>query len=169
MAFRLTHAADYAIRSVMYIASMPEGRPVLRSEVARVEKISPSFMAKLLRLLVRGGVLKSSRGVHGGFILAKEAAEISLLDIIEAMEGPIQLVPCLPDASKCEHSPRCPASSVWEHIQEQMTLVLGDTSVENLISTWRRNGRPVAPVGGARPPQWACAALGTTPVRSERV
>ena len=79
MAFRLTNAADYAIRSMIYIASLPEDQRVLGNEVAEAQKIPTSFMSKVLRSLVRAGMLRSSRGVHGGFSLARPAAEIHRL------------------------------------------------------------------------------------------
>jgi len=141
MALRLTNAADYAIRSMLYIASLPEGRVVLRSEVAETQNIPSSFMAKILRGLVRAGLLRSSRGVHGGFALAHPAADISLLDVVEAIEGPVALTQCIPDPEACEHAANCPANAVWLRVQEQIAAVLKDATLEVLVSAPRRNGR----------------------------
>jgi Rrf2 family protein len=143
MALKLTRAADYAIRSMLYIASLPEGRVVLRSEVAEAQKIPPSFMAKILRSLAKAGLLHSSRGVHGGFTLAHPAAEISLLDVVEAVEGPLALTNCVPDPEACEHSANCPANSVWAKVQDQISDVLRSASLEALVSAPRRQGRVV--------------------------
>jgi Rrf2 family iron-sulfur cluster assembly transcriptional regulator len=141
MALRLTNAADYAIRSMLYIASLPEGRVVLRSEVAETQNIPSSFMAKILRGLVRAGLLRSSRGVHGGFSLARSASEISLLDVVEAIEGPVALTSCLPDPEACEHAANCPAHSVWASVQSHIAEILGKATLEVLVSAPRRNGR----------------------------
>jgi Rrf2 family protein len=147
MALRLTNAADYAVRSMLYIASLPEGRVVLRSEVAETQKIPSSFMAKILRGLVRAGLLRSSRGVHGGFALARPASEINLLEVVEAIEGPVALTQCIPDPNACEHSANCPANAVWVRVQDKIGEVLRAATLEDLVSVPRRNGRVEFRVG----------------------
>ena len=92
MALRLTNAGDYAIRSMIFIASLPEDAVVLRSEICESQRIPSSFMAKILRSLVRAQLLRSTRGVNGGFSLARQPAEITLLHVLEAIEGPEPLV-----------------------------------------------------------------------------
>ena len=139
MAFRLTSAADYAIRSMIYLASLPEGLRAL--DVAEAQKISPSFLAKVLRTLVRAGLLNSVRGLHGGFSVARDASEISLLQVVEAMEGPFALTDCIPNPENCELSHDCPASWVWLRVQYEMTRILAGVSLEDLISAPRRDGR----------------------------
>ena len=141
MALRLTNAADYAIRSMLYIASLPEDRVVLRSEVADAQNVPSSFLAKILRGLSRAGLLRSSRGVHGGFALARPASEISLLDVVEALEGPMALTACIPDPDNCEYSANCPANAVWVNVQEKIAEALGSANLEMLVSARRRNGR----------------------------
>ena len=141
MALRLTNAADYAIRSMLYIASLPEDRVVLRSEVADAQNVPSSFLAKILRELSRAGLLRSSRGVHGGFALARPASEISLLDVVEAIEGPMALTACIPDPDNCEYSANCPANAVWVNVQEKIAEALGSANLEMLVSARRRNGR----------------------------
>ncbi len=141
MALRLTNAADYAIRSMLYIASLPEDRVVLRSEVADAQNVPSSFLAKILRELSRAGLLRSSRGVHGGFALARPASEISLLDVVEAIEGPMALTQCIPDPDNCEHTANCPASAVWVNVQAKIAETLSSATLEVLVSARRRNGR----------------------------
>ncbi len=141
MALKLTQAADYAIRAMLYVASFPEGRSVLRSEVARAERIPVSFTAKILRSLVRAGLLRSTRGVHGGFTLARSGAEINLLQVVEAIEGPISLTNCVPEPDNCVNSSNCPASQIWWRVQSEMVRILEEATLEALISTPRRNGR----------------------------
>ncbi len=141
MALRLTSATDYAIRSMLYIASLPEDRVVLRTEVAEAQKIPPSFTAKILRALVRAGLLRSSRGVHGGFALARPAAEVNLLEVIEAIEGPLGIAECVPDPLKCEHAVNCPASAVWTLVQERIADILRGITLEALVSAPRRHGK----------------------------
>lgn len=143
MALRLTNAGDYAIRSMIFIASLPEEAVVLRSEICETQKIPSSFMAKILRSLVRAQLLRSTRGVNGGFSLAKDPSEISLLDILEAIEGPLALTDCTPNAEECEHSGNCPANAVWSRVQASIRDILASACLEDLVSTPRRNNRVV--------------------------
>jgi len=86
MGLKLTSAADYAVRAMIHLSCLPEGGVALRSEIANAQNIPTSFMAKILRSLVRARLLRSSRGVNGGFALALSPSEINMLDIVEAME-----------------------------------------------------------------------------------
>lgn len=138
---RLTNAGDYAIRGMVHIASMADGAVALRSDIAEAQGIPPSFMAKILRSLVRSRLLRSSRGVHGGFALAKPSSRITLLDVVEAIEGPLSLTNCTPDPAGCARSDECPATSIWLEVQQKMAEVLKSTSLEDLISVQRRSAR----------------------------
>ncbi len=152
MGLSLTTATDYAMRAMIHIASVPEGAVVLRSEVAETQRIPPSFMAKILRRLVQARLLRSSRGVNGGFCLARSAAEITMLQIVEAIEGPLALTKCSTDPEGCDWSVECPASLVWPVVQESLGSTLGNLTLEALTSASRRNGRVAAIPGlGAVP------------------
>jgi len=140
MGLRLTSAADYAVRAMIHLSCLPDGGIALRSEIAEAQNIPTSFMAKILRSLVRARLLRSSRGVNGGFSLARPTAEINMLEIVEAIEGPLSLTECVPTPSGCEWSTDCPASSVWLKVQDAMRDTLRKTTLEDLVSTPRRNG-----------------------------
>jgi Rrf2 family protein len=113
----------------------------MRSEIAQAQKIPGSFMAKILRSLVRARLLDSARGVNGGFSLARPPSEITMLDIVEAVEGPLGIAPCVPDPRACEWACDCPAAPVWCRVQETIREILGSSTLETLVSTPRRNGR----------------------------
>jgi len=138
---RLTSAADYAIRAMIHLACLPDGGVALRSEIAEAQYIPTSFMAKILRSLVRARLLRSSRGVNGGFALARPAAEINMLEIVEAIEGPLAMTDCVPNPSGCGWAVDCPASTVWAKVQNNVKATLKESSLEDLVSTPRRNGR----------------------------
>ena len=144
MGLRITSAADYAIRAMIHLACLPEGGQALRDDIAQAENIPSSFMAKILRSLVRAQLLRSSRGVNGGFALARAGNEINLLEIVEAVEGPLHLTMCSGESDGCEHSGECPAAPVWFAVQENMKQILSTTTLETLVSTPRRNGRVAA-------------------------
>ena len=126
---------------MIHIASMADGAVSLRSDIAQAQGIPPSFMAKILRSLVRARLLRSSRGVHGGFALARPASKITLLDVVEAIEGPLSLTNCTPDPGGCARSNDCPATSIWLEVQHKMADVLKNTSIEDLITVQKRGAR----------------------------
>ena len=143
MGLRLTRAADYAVRAMIHLGSLPEDGVALKDDIAEAQHIPPSFTAKILRQLVKTGLLRSARGVNGGFGLAREAAKINLLDIVEGIEGPIQLNDCVPDPDHCTLSHDCPVSAVWLEVQNQMTALLRETTLEALLAAPRKNRRAV--------------------------
>ena len=145
MGLRFTSAADYATRAMIHLACLPEGAQVLRDEIATAERIPSSFMAKILRSLVRAQLLRSARGVNGGFALARSPMDISMLDIVEAVEGPIHLTECSTNVEDCDRGPTCPAAYVWGEVQQAICGILGRTSLEDLVSAPRRNGRVLGP------------------------
>jgi Rrf2 family protein len=128
---------------MIFIASLPEDAVVLRSEICETQKIPSSFMAKILRSLVRAQLLRSTRGVNGGFSLARPAAEMTLLDILEAIEGPLGLTDCVPNPEECEHSMNCPANAVWARVQNSIKEILRGASLEDLVNMPRKNARVV--------------------------
>lgn len=134
MALRLTSAADYAVRAMLHIASLPEGKVALRNDIARAQKIPPSFVSKILQALVRAGLLRSARGSGGGYSLARSAAQINLLNVVEAIEGPLALTECVPDSSRCQHAPFCPAESIWADVQNKMADTLRRARLTNLVN-----------------------------------
>ncbi len=160
MALRLTAAADYAIRAMIHIACVPEGAPAMGNDVARMQGIPASFMAKILRRLVRAGLLRSSRGAHGGFFLARLATEVNLLDVVEAIEGPLTLTTCSNEPGGCQWAPDCPASSVWFTVQERMAEVLRGATLEEMVSMPRRNGKVVVSFASVKEPAAAGERMG---------
>jgi Rrf2 family protein len=87
---RLTHASSYALSAVAFMAAQKENKPVASHHIAKEEGIPDRFLLKVLKPLVPIGVLQSVKGPHGGYRLAKPARNISLLEIVEAVDGPIR-------------------------------------------------------------------------------
>ena len=141
MGLKLVKADDYAVRAMIHLACLPDGSMAMRNEIAEAQRIPSSFMAKILRSLVRARLLSSSRGVNGGFALARPASEITLLDIIEAIEGPLSIASCVPDPRGCTWACDCPAAPVWAKVQGSVQGILSEATLETLVSTPRRNGR----------------------------
>jgi len=143
MTLRLTRAADYAILAMLHLGSLPDGGAALADDIARAHDIPASFLAKILRQLVKAGLLRSTRGAHGGFSLERTTAGISLLEIVEAIEGCIQSTDGAQRVDGRSRSRNRPTSGVWPEVQRQVTVLLGNTTLESLLSTKRLNNRAV--------------------------
>ncbi len=113
---RITKQADYAIRAILYLANQPAQRAPT-SRVADAMRIPASFLAKIIAQLSIAGLVHTARGAGGGIALARDPAEISLLDVVEAIDGPILLSECVSKNGKCELKQECPLHSVWSETQ----------------------------------------------------
>jgi Rrf2 family iron-sulfur cluster assembly transcriptional regulator len=129
---QLTRGSEYAIRGMLYLARQPRGRKVMTSEVARAADVPESFLAKVLQVLARAGIVESFRGTGGGFALIRPAGEISLRQVIEAVEGNIALNKCLVHQDACKRVGACPTHKVWQEAQEQLLNVLNKANFADL-------------------------------------
>lgn len=131
---QFNQATDYAFRVIMHLAALPEGEIANSQTIAEEQNIPAGFLQKIMRSLTKSQVVNSYRGVDGGFALAKPAEEISLLDIITIMEGPVDLQRCLKDNS-CNKgcAPQCPVHKSLSIIQSDLTQALGKVTFAKLI------------------------------------
>jgi Rrf2 family protein len=129
---QITRGTDYAVRLMVHLATLPEGTRVPVTEFARVGGAPETFISKLLQRLVRIGMLSSSRGTGGGFMLAIQPRNVTLLDVVEAIEGPLQINRCLPGQHTCNRKSICSVHPVWEDAQTALKNVLQGTSIEKL-------------------------------------
>ena len=113
----VTKKADYAIRCVLHLSRDPEAVASVE-EISRAMLVPKTFLAKILQSLMRAGIVSSTRGVKGGFRLAKRPKDINLLDVIEAIQGPSAPNLCAIDKRMCQLSSRCTVHPVWMKIRE---------------------------------------------------
>ncbi len=132
MCMQITREGDYGIRSVLFLSRQPFKKISFVNEISEEYKIPRSFLAKILQKLVKAKIVRSYRGVKGGFSLARQAREISLLDVLEALEGEMHLNVCLMDKRKCTFSKQCPVSPVWATVQARVTDILKKTNFDDL-------------------------------------
>ncbi len=128
----VTRETDYAVRTVLYLAKNRD-RTASVTEVAHAMQIPKSFLAKLLQRLVRSHILTSSRGVNGGFQLAQKPSEITLLSIMEAVQGPAGINVCAIDSKRCNLSSACAVHPVWVEIRKEVEKRLKRETIGRLI------------------------------------
>ncbi len=129
---QVTREEDYGVRSVLYLSRQPFKKISFINEISEHSKIPRSFLAKILQKLVKAKIIRSYRGVKGGFSLARQARDITVLEVLEAIEGKLALNICTADKRKCNFSKQCPAHAVWMNAQTKMTDVFKKANFEDL-------------------------------------
>ncbi len=130
---QITRQADYAVRAVLYLARQGEQR-IATSAIAEEQRIPASFLAKIISQLSIAGLLHTSRGARGGVSLARAPKDITLLEVVEAIDGPIQLNECVENPAACSFSSGCPMHSIWCEAQETLVNRLKNTNFEKLLA-----------------------------------
>ena len=130
----LTKAGEYGVFGVIYLAKQPKDKVVSLSEVSKAEGIPEKFLAKIFQSLSRGGFIRSHRGAHGGFSLARPAEKITLRELIECAQGPIYLLNCLRDIDLCVRKGDCPVRKVWSKAQDSLVEILDQHTLADLAS-----------------------------------
>jgi Rrf2 family protein len=138
---KLSRASTYALYGLGYLASQPAGRFVPLSEIGSRYRIPHKHLAKIFQLLVRAGLLNSARGVNGGFALERDPESISMLDVIEAVEGRSGNSNCLLCQTRCEAGQDDPISSLWHKAHEQMVSVLRGSSLAQVADDAANSAR----------------------------
>jgi Rrf2 family transcriptional regulator, iron-sulfur cluster assembly transcription factor len=128
----LTRKGEYAIRGIIYLAQQPPGRVSLISEIAAAAEVPQTFLAKIFQSFAKLGLVTSSRGTGGGFVLARPAAAITLREVVEAVEGPIIPNRCLMAGSVCDRGGPCNVHDVWRRVQTEVVLILESVTIEEL-------------------------------------
>jgi Rrf2 family protein len=149
---RISRKIDYGLRAMLHLASVPPNVVVPFREIARKMLVPEDFLAKILKTLVDEGLVRSARGPHGGYALARPSSEINFLEIIEAIEGPVALNVCLDPDDACPRQPGCTLAGVWREGQEKMLDVYRNANLAVLAGRASVEAAPVQ--------------IGSTPVSS---
>lgn len=143
---QITRRADYAVRTMLDVARLGAGAVALTGEVAARQGIPAPFLAKIVLALTRSGLLRSYRGSGGGIALAKSADQITLLEVVEAVDGPMVMNRCVLWPEECGRSGSCPVHQVWCQARGLLAEYLGQISLAALAG-----GRRVPPVPASTP------------------
>jgi Rrf2 family protein len=143
-AFQISRKMEYGARAMAYLASLPDGMTTSFKEIAKKMDIPSEFLAKILKTLVKAKLVRSTRGAHGGYALARAASSISFLDVIEALEGPVNVNICTAsDHDGCAFTGACTMYGVWRTGQERMLEVYRATKFDRLAMRSLRHESPV--------------------------
>lgn len=131
---RITAKADYAVRAAAELAAAEPGRPVKGELLARAQGIPLNFLENILRELRRAGIVRAQRGAEGGYMLARPAAEVTLAEVLRAVEGPLAAVQGdRPESLRYEGSAAC-LPEVWVAVRASLREVLEQVTLAHLAS-----------------------------------
>jgi Rrf2 family protein len=139
---QISRKIDYGLRAMIHLAGLPLARVVSLQDLSSTLHLPREFLAKILKGLAARELVRSTRGAHGGYQLARPARNISFLEVIEAVEGPVQLNVCLDHKDRCDVSAGCTMYHVWKSGQERMLEVYRRTSLADLAT--QEEPQPIA-------------------------
>jgi Rrf2 family protein len=129
----LSRGCQYAVRTVALLSLQPAGTVFGRHEVSKQVKVTSAFLSKIFQTLTRSGLLRSHRGIKRGYSLSRSPARISLLDVVEAYDGPLGHEACLLDNYKlCPGQKVCAIHDQRMRIQRELTKELASVSITEL-------------------------------------
>lgn len=129
---RMTKQADYGTMLLTFFAHGDGRRMLSARDLAERARLPLPTVTKILKILARGGVLTSHRGVKGGYSLARQPEQITIAEVITALEGPIAITQCSENADGCKKQSICPVSPSWQRIDNAVRDVLSDITLSEL-------------------------------------
>ena len=126
---KISKKTQYGLRAMVFLAEKKKGEIFSLKEISEKESIPFSFLEKIFLRLEKSGVLKSRKGVKGGYCLSQPASKITVAGVMKALEGKISLVDC----SFCRQTRRCRAKNAWKKIQESLNKALRSITLKDLI------------------------------------
>ena len=132
---KISTKGRYGLRALIDLARYSEIEPVSISSIATRQSISEGYLEQLMSLLKKAGLIKSIRGAGGGYVLAKDISEISVGDVLRALEGSLQPVECAAfnEEDSCEASGGCVTKYVWKRINESINQTVDEISLKQLV------------------------------------
>jgi len=126
---------EYAIRGLGELAGRADGRSMLLDQLVAGTDLPRDFMAKIFQTLARAGILRSAKGRGGGFALARPAHEITLMQIVEAIEGPQLFDRCVVGLALCNDTMPCPQHDLYKPIRQRLKDYLNTTTVADMAAS----------------------------------
>jgi len=127
-----SRSAEYAIRAFVHLAQVPDGRFAMVKQIAEEEEIPSHFLAKILQQLARKGLLRSSKGPTGGFSLRQSPDEVSLLNIVEALDGLQEYQRCASGLAECNDDMPCGMHESWKALRSRIIEYLEGTTIADV-------------------------------------
>lgn len=131
---KLSTRSRYGVRLMIALAAAGGGKSVFLKDIAASEEISEKYLSLIVIPLRAAGLIRSIRGARGGYVLAREPKDISLCDIVEAVEGETCLVNCVRDPGICPRTPVCPTRDTWAQLSKTIKEAMAAVTLAHLVS-----------------------------------
>ena len=136
---KISTKGRYGLRILIDLATHDPAKPRLLRDIAESQQISEKYISRLVLDLRRAKLIRSVRGVNGGFHLVKQPEEITLLEIMETMEGPISVVDCVYSPAKCRRHELCPTRDIWVRLNDDIRASMRRITLEDILNTYRQH------------------------------
>lgn len=136
VAMRISSRAHYGLRMMTELAKAHGGPPLSLAEIARREGMPLAYLEQLVAPLRRARIVDGTRGLHGGYRLVRSPQDVTVLEIVELMEGPVAPVECLAEnyqPGACSREPECLSRPLWGRLQQAVKQVLGGTTLADMM------------------------------------
>ena len=127
----------YGARAMLELAYHYGEGPIELKEIAKKENISLKYLEQVINPLRAAGLVKAVRGAKGGYSLAKPPSEICLYDVVETLEGPLNLIECLRDSKVCQKVPSCVTRDIWQEVSEAISKIFYSITLEDMVNRKR--------------------------------
>ncbi|MCD4814066.1 Rrf2 family transcriptional regulator [bacterium] len=129
----------YALRALLEMAENNSGKPIFLSYIANRQAIPERYLIHIFGALRKAGIVNSYRGAKGGFQLARQPKDISLADVLDAAEGPVQLLDCLQNQyENCNRLSFCATRSIWEKVNQEVKVVFENMTLAQMQIMFRK-------------------------------
>lgn len=134
---KLSMRTDYGARAILELARRFGEGPIQSGEIAARQSIPEAYLEQLLTTLRKAGLVRSTRGPHGGHELARHPSQIRFSDVISVLEGPLHSLDCLDNSGSCQVSPSCAMRDVWDEVHRATQQILESVTIEQLVERQR--------------------------------
>jgi len=135
---KISTKGRYGLRIVLDLVMRQSGSPRLLRDIAESQQLSEKYLSRLMVDLRRAGLVHSIRGAKGGFRIAKKAEEITLLDVVEAMEGPLSIIDCVADPDNCDRHDTCVTRDIWGQLNADIRANMSKVTVQDIIKNYQQ-------------------------------
>ena len=136
---KLSTKGRYGLKAMFELSLNQENGPVPLKLIAKKQNISDQYLEQIFSKLRKSGLVQSVRGAQGGYLLAKDASNITVGDILTVLEGPISLSDCVLDEDVCENSSICVTKVVWEKMKKGIDEVVNSITLQDMINDYDKN------------------------------
>lgn len=135
---KISTKGRYGVRILLDLALHENDTPRLIRDISASQQISEKYISRLIIELRRAKMVRSIRGAKGGYRLTRKPADLTLLDIVEVMEGPLSIVDCVRSPEKCDRNGQCATLQIWTNLNSEIRAAMQKVTLQDIIDNYRK-------------------------------